>query len=98
MYNVVILPLASEDIRQASSWYELRQKGLGKKFVSELRETAKFIKHEPQAAGIRYGDIRVVALKVFPFMIHYAIDENNKNIIILAVFHTSRNPDIWKSR
>jgi len=34
---------------------------------------------------------------VFPFMAHYNVDESNKTIIIAAVLHTSRNPEIWKA-
>jgi len=31
-------------------------------------------------------------------MIHYAIDEKKKSVIILAVLHTSRNPGLWTNR
>jgi plasmid stabilization system protein ParE len=31
-------------------------------------------------------------------MIHYTIDEKDKTIIVLAVLHTSRNPELWKNR
>ncbi len=40
--------------------------------------------------------VRTAVLDVFPFMIHYIIDETQKSIIITAALHTSRNPDIWK--
>ena len=29
-------------------------------------------------------------------MMHYTIDENNKIVIISAVLHTSRTPEIWE--
>ena len=44
MYKSIILPSANEDIREAALWYDKRQKGLGKKFISEVREKIKFIK------------------------------------------------------
>jgi hypothetical protein len=31
-------------------------------------------------------------------MIHFIIDENKKELTILAVFNTSRNSKIWKTR
>lgn len=37
-------------------------------------------------------------LNIFPFMIHYEVAEKNKIVIISAVLHTSRNPDIWDER
>ena len=39
-----------------------------------------------------------VVLKVFPFMIHYTVDEDNKTVIVSAVLHTSRDPQEWKKR
>jgi hypothetical protein len=42
--------------------------------------------------------IRTAVLNVFPFMIHYSIDEPRKTIIVAAVLHTSRDPEAWKSR
>jgi hypothetical protein len=39
--------------------------------------------------------VRTAVLDVFPFMIHYLIDEPGKKIVIIAVLHTSRNPEIW---
>jgi hypothetical protein len=33
-----------------------------------------------------------------PFLVHYSVDEENFVIEIFAVFHTSRNPQIWMER
>lgn len=98
MYSVIILPVAADDIRQIALWYNQKHKGLGKRFIEELREVIKYLKQDPKSAAIRYDEVRVAVLKIFPFMRHYTIDEINRTLIIAAVFHTSRNPDIWKSR
>ena len=98
MYKSVILPLASEDVREAARWYDKQQNGLGKKFTAEVREKVHFIRQNPKASNIRYDEVRSAVLNVFPFMVHYTIDENNKTIIVSAVLHTSRNPDIWKDK
>jgi len=98
MYKSVILPLASEDVREAARWYDKQQNGLGKKFTAEVREKVHFIRQNPKASNIRYDEVRSAVLNVFPFMVHYTIDENNKTIIVSAVLHTSRNPEIWKKR
>ncbi len=31
-------------------------------------------------------------------MVHFTIDEKNETIIISAVLHTSRDPELWKNR
>ncbi len=98
MYKSIILFLAKEDIREVAIWYNEKQKGLGKKFTVQVRDTIYLIKQNPKAYNVRYDDVRTAVLSVFPFMLHYTIDEKNKTIIISAILHTSRNPDIWKSR
>lgn len=98
MYQAVILPLAQLDIAAASDWYNSKQKGLGKRFTAEVRAKVLFIRENPWASAVRYDDTRCAVLAIFPFMIHYIIDESNKTIIVAAVFHTSMNPDRWKKR
>jgi plasmid stabilization system protein ParE len=98
MYKSVILPLAKEDIREAAQWYNKQQKGLGKRFTTEVREKVHFIRQNPKASNIRYKNVRTTVLNIFPFMVHYTIDEKNKTIIVSAVLHTSRDPVLWKNR
>lgn len=31
-------------------------------------------------------------------MVHYTIDEVNKTVIVSAVLHTSRDPELWENR
>ncbi len=96
MYKSLILPSAKRDIEEAARWYDKKQKGLGKRFIGEVREKVNFIKQNPEACNLRYDNVRTAVLNIFPFMIHYIIDEINKYVIITAVLHTSRNPDLWK--
>ena len=98
MYKSTILPLAKEDIREAAIWYNKQQKGLGTRFINEVRENVHFVRQNTKASNIRYKNVRTTVLNVFPFMIHYTIDEKNKTIIVSAVLHTSRNPEFWKNR
>lgn len=98
MYKAIILPPAKLDVSDAASWYNSKQKGLGKRFIKEVRAKVKFISENPTASVVRYDNTRCAVLDVFPFMIHYTIDQPNKTIIIAAVFHTSLNPDRWKKR
>ena len=54
MYKVVIKPLAKSDIRRIAKWYNKRQKGLGKRFTTEVRNTVKHIKRNPENIVTRY--------------------------------------------
>lgn len=98
MYKSIILPPAKEDIRDAAKWYDERQKGLGKRFISQMREKIYFLQQNPQTGSLRYDNVRTMVLNVFPFMMHYSINENSETIIVSAVLHTSRNPDKWRER
>jgi len=98
MYRVIILPLAKKDILEAAKWYNIKKEGLGKQFTKEVRYSVKYIRKEPKSVAIRYNNIKCAPLKRFPFMIHYYIEESNKSIVIIAVFHTSINPSTWNKR
>jgi plasmid stabilization system protein ParE len=98
MYKAIILNFAKEDIREAAIWYNKHQDNLGKRFTTEVRSKVNFIRQNPRSSNIRYDGVRTAVLNVFPFMIHYLVDEKNKTIIISAVLHTSRDPKIWDER
>ena len=98
MFQSIILPHAKQDIKTAIQWYDSKQKGLGAKFLTEVRDYVEFVKHHPDAYVIRYDNVRAAVLKKFPFMIHYIIDDINNIIVVSAVLHTSINPNVWQNR
>jgi len=95
MYKSKILPAAKADIREAAQWYQRQEPGLGKQFTAQVREKLRVIREFPNASAIRYDEVRTTVLEVFPFMIHYTVDEAAKTVIIAAVLHTSRDPGEW---
>lgn len=92
MYKLIILPKATEDIRVSAKWYEAKRPGLGKKFTGEIREEVVFMRQNSTFSSVRYDNVRTSVLNIFPYVIHYVIDEDNRAIIIIAIFHISRNP------
>lgn len=98
MHKAVILPLAKQDIKKAAEWYEGKQKGLGKRFLKEVRSKVLFVRQNPEATAIRYDETRCAVLEVFPFMVHFTVDDGLKLVVISAVFHTSLRPDRWAQR
>lgn len=98
MYKVITLEAAQHDIRKAVSWYEGKKKGLGKRFSSKLKEKTQFIRENPKAAPLKYHDIRTAVMDVFPYMIHYTVDDQYQCIFIAAVFHAAQNPEDWIER
>ena len=95
-YNVIIKPLAEQDIAESYQWYNEKQAGLGDDFLSELDRSLEFIRTNPLLYQVRYKEIRMVKLGRFPICLHYMIKK--EVIFIQAVLSTYRNPRIWKKR
>lgn len=93
MIKVQISERAKFQLKESAKFYESRQSGLGKKFTKSLRKKIHFIIKNPLAAEIKYDDVHVTYLKVFPFSIHYFYDKDNSVIFISSIFHTSQNPE-----
>jgi plasmid stabilization system protein ParE len=98
MYKLLVLPNAKTDIREAALWYNDQQNGLGKRFISDVRKKIHFIGQNPAGSNVRYDDVRTAVLNIFPYMIHYTVDEDIKTVIVSAVLHTSRDPQLWQER
>lgn len=58
-----------------------------------VRDKVLFIRENPYAYSVQYDNTRCAVLDIFPFLVHYVVDEQNKIIIVISVFHTSLNPD-----
>ncbi len=94
----IIYIYAKNDLSEASKWYEKQKKGLGKCFLDEVKEAIETISKNPTGFQIRYDDYRIYFTKIFSHGIHYQYIESKNEVHIKAIFHTARNPQIWKQR
>jgi mRNA-degrading endonuclease RelE of RelBE toxin-antitoxin system len=67
---------------------------LEKRFAAAVKATILHLKERPSVHAIRYKNVRIAHTEVFPYAIHFYIDEPNKTIVIIAILHNSRNPDL----
>jgi len=58
--------------------------------------TIESVLRTPEAYTPIYKKTRRALVRKFPFGVHYIIEE--ETIVVLAVFHASRNPKEWKKR
>jgi hypothetical protein len=99
MFKAIILPLAQEDILKSAKWYNLQKKGLGLKFSKSVRAEVKKICKNPDAFVNRYKNVHTAVMNKYPFLIHYLIEKESKTIVVIAVYHTSLNPETnWGKR
>lgn len=82
--EVIFLNSARKDIRDAFDWYEVRQIGLGSKFIKEVIDYSKKLKNENIEYRKYVDDIQYVRLKKFPFSLYF-LKEADQKISILAV-------------
>lgn len=97
-FTVLYHRAVEHDISEAKDWYKNRQKGLEKRFTSEVKHTLLHLSNNPLLFEAKYKSVRIAHTKNFPFGVHFNCNEVTKTITILGVFHTSLNPERWKKR
>jgi len=97
-YNIVFSPQVYNDMQGAVDWYNSQGQGLGLKFFTSIKRNISLLKKDPFCIAIKYDEIRCMPVPKFPYLIHYQIEKDSKTVIVFAVYHTSRNPKIWKNR
>lgn len=97
-YSIEIAEAAENDTREAFLWYEDQKDDLGSLFEDHVNKAIDSIHSNPLKTQIRYGNTRVFFLENFPYGIHFQVNQQEKFILIVAVFHTSRDPKKWTDR
>jgi len=97
-YTLVFRKEADEDIEQAIDWYNVQNDRLGNHFYSQVKDKLEKLKVSPHLWSVRYDEIHCATVNVFPYLIHYIIEENEQKVVVLGVLHTSKNPNDWKKR
>ena len=92
MYPLIIKPRAILMTKDAYDWYEEQKPGLGEEFLNESDSIYLKLESHPEYFGKVKKNFRQAALKRFPFVIVYEIIKTE--VVVFAVFHTSRNPKI----
>jgi len=94
--EIIVRPKTELDLKDAFNWYEEQKLGLGNKLIDAIDNCISSISNNPESFPFVHNNIRRALIKKFPFGIFY-VSEKSK-IIILAFFHLSRNPKVWKKR
>lgn len=73
-------------------WYELKQKGLGDRFMNCVEERLTRISQQPELYPKKHRNLREIKVRNFPYSIVYEYFEKLNVILIVAVYHNKRNP------
>ena len=90
------LDVAAKELKDAVEYYETEQAGLGVRFKSEVARAIARISKHPTAYQQLSKRTRRCLIAKFPYGIIY--QQNDNEILIIAVAHLHRKPDYWLSR
>lgn len=87
---------ARTELIAAARWYEARRPKLGAEFIAEIDRCVARAADNPQLFAEVYKSVRRVTAERFPYSVYFR--EEKKRIVVLAVFHGSRDPIAWQVR
>ena len=98
MYQEFYLDEVEYDIDEAKQWYAEQQAGLDVRFATSVKETITNIVKMPSAYAVRYRNVRIAHTKVFPYNIHFYVDEEKEQVVIIGIIHNKRNNALFLDR
>ena len=95
--RLVFRRAAGRDLASAYEWYEAQRPGLGERFLTAANASLDAIERFPEMFVAVHGDVRRAIVSKFPYAVFYRVEP--RQIVVLAVLHTARDPRLWpKSR
>ena len=89
-------PDADAELAEARQWYAHQRADLDIEFMERIDDALSRIVHNPQMYPIVHRTLRRAVVRRFPFAVFYEVTADE--IQVIAVFHSRRDPEIWKSR
>lgn len=89
-------PDADAELVEARQWYAHQRADLDLEFMEHIDDALLRVVRNPNLYPIVYRTLRRVVVRRFPFAIFYEVTEDE--IQVIAVFHSRRDPESWKSR
>lgn len=89
-------PEADAELAEASRWYAHQREDLDIDFMESIDDALSRIVSSPDAYPIVYRTLRRAVVRRFPFAVFYEVTADE--IWVIAVFHSRRDPERWKSR
>ena len=91
-FVVRISEKAYREYFNAYEWYDEQQADLGSRFEDSLYKKINLVSKNPLIYGVKKLNTREAHLENFPYVIVYKIIQTQNTILIISIFHTSRNP------
>ncbi|MYA60996.1 MAG: type II toxin-antitoxin system RelE/ParE family toxin [Dehalococcoidia bacterium] len=95
-YSISFLRAAESDLEDACRWYEIRGERLGSALLQSVQDVLNTIERYPRIHPIVHNEVRRAEVARFPYGIIYVV--KGDTILIIGVFHNSRDPNQWQAR
>lgn len=92
MYQYILDPKAQKDYEDSIEFYAERSELATLNFIDLVELTIDLICKNPSINRNKYKNYFEIVLDKYPFTIIYAIEEEIKLIVIISIYHHSRNP------
>jgi plasmid stabilization system protein ParE len=93
---IVLRDEAQAEFNEAFDFYDAQRPGLGVVFADCVQDTFDRIGANPLISAPVLADVRKATVARFPYRVFYRAE--SARVEVIAVFHTSRDPSIWKGR
>lgn len=94
--RVVFRRVAKIEFDDAINWYGDKSTALAREFLGEIEQAISTAASTPQRFPLVFGDVRRAVTRRFPYAIYFRVRADS--LIVLAIFHGRRNPEIWRRR
>ena len=94
--TLVFRRIARLEYDHAIDWYEDREPGLGFRFEAAVEAVLDHIAEQPDFYPVARRDVRHALIYPFPYCVYYRVRKNL--VVVVSVFHESRDPKEWQSR
>jgi len=94
--RVIVRRDAKRDLREAKAWYRNISRALGDDFVEKISDAIELIVERPFAFPIVHRTFRRILVHRFPYALFYHLADDR--IVIVAILHQARDPEILTTR
>lgn len=92
----IVHPDAEADLALAKRWYDEQRTGLGSEFMLCVAEAFEKVRASPEFSAKVFQELRAARVRRFPYQVIFRVDDSQ--IMVVAVYHTHRDPRGWQGR
>lgn len=93
---ILIRPEAEAEIQEAFLYCEDKAEGLGIEFLRMVDASLASMARHPGMYATVHKEVRRAVLRRFPYSLFFVAEETR--LVVIACFHSRRNPKEWKRR